>query len=94
MRGLKYGSRPVHASRYDVAPFTGAWIEISDDASICRIAIAVAPFTGAWIEIHIVCFYSGKAPRVAPFTGAWIEIVGHWYHTTAGPRRTLHGCVD
>ena len=35
----------------DVAPFTGAWIEI-----ICpfesRITQAVAPFTGAWIEIY------------------------------------------
>ena len=33
-----------------VAPFTGAWIEISLLGCL-SIAIVVAPFTGAWIEI-------------------------------------------
>ena len=33
-----------------VAPFTGAWIEI-DRMSSCPFAVVVAPFTGAWIEI-------------------------------------------
>ena len=35
-----------------VAPFTGAWIEISSFISLPRYFI-VAPFTGAWIEITI-----------------------------------------
>ena len=34
----------------NVAPFTGAWIEIIDRIAN-RPYIKVAPFTGAWIEI-------------------------------------------
>ena len=34
-----------------VAPFTGAWIEISCNARE-RDMCPVAPFTGAWIEIE------------------------------------------
>ena len=34
-----------------VAPFTGAWIEISSSISISPDS-NVAPFTGAWIEIQ------------------------------------------
>ena len=74
-----------------VAPFTGAWIEIL--GSLATVGGAyVAPFTGAWIEIsHLVC--TNLQTRVAPFTGAWIEIkvvavVG------AVPGRSLHGSVD
>ena len=35
-----------------VAPFTGAWIEMSLRADSATI-YTVAPFTGAWIEIRI-----------------------------------------
>ena len=35
----------------NVAPFTGAWIEISDRLG-SQFEQYVAPFTGAWIEIH------------------------------------------
>ena len=35
-----------------VAPFTGAWIEISRSLPTAQ-GIRVAPFTGAWIEISI-----------------------------------------
>ena len=34
-----------------VAPFTGAWIEISSFPSPSIARVGVAPFTGAWIEI-------------------------------------------
>ena len=34
-----------------VAPFAGAWIEISVLTFIVRLFIPVAPFAGAWIEI-------------------------------------------
>ena len=34
----------------DVAPFTGAWIEIMIE-DYQWLAVRVAPFTGAWIEI-------------------------------------------
>ena len=35
-----------------VAPFTGAWIEITVSLIMDQI-MAVAPFTGAWIEIFL-----------------------------------------
>ena len=35
----------------DVAPFTGAWIEIQDKIVKVHAIVVVAPFTGAWIEI-------------------------------------------
>ena len=57
----------------DVAPFTGAWIEILDELKRIQQRI-VAPFTGAWIEIADVAPANGL-PQVAPFTGAWIEIL-------------------
>ena len=36
-----------------VAPYTGAWIEISRFAMILFKAL-VAPYTGAWIEIYFL----------------------------------------
>ena len=35
-----------------VAPFAGAWIEITALSAVCRTR-TVAPFAGAWIEIDI-----------------------------------------
>ena len=40
-----------------VAPFAGAWIEISDRSHL-RTPSAVAPFAGAWIEISNFWDYS------------------------------------
>ena len=37
----------------DVAPFTGAWIEIRQVAGMRGLMADVAPFTGAWIEMHV-----------------------------------------
>ena len=55
-----------------VAPFTGAWIEMTTRSS-CQANTTVAPFTGAWIEIPgKLCSWCPLV--VAPFTGAWIEI--------------------
>ena len=45
-----------------VAPFTGAWIEI-DRMSSCPFAVVVAPFTGAWIEIAQRMDYQSKEKR-------------------------------
>ena len=36
-----------------VAPFTGAWIEISAWPAAASVTAWVAPFTGAWIEMTI-----------------------------------------
>ena len=57
-----------------VAPFTGAWIEISWSLVTDESGIIVAPFTGAWIEIAVQFWLTLIRLRVAPFTGAWIEM--------------------
>ena len=69
---MKYAVTVHIFSCQNVAPFTGAWIEILMDSALLAYW-AVAPFMGAWIEM-------GRETRprtgsqVAPFTGAWIEI--------------------
>ena len=55
-----------------VAPFMGAWIEISYEADMENLQ-DVAPFMGAWIEIKETSV-SSVMNVVAPFMGAWIEI--------------------
>ena len=55
-----------------VAPFAGAWIEISD-LDQRSTAACVAPFAGAWIEISNG-HWLVVGTKVAPFAGAWIEI--------------------
>ena len=42
--------RRVRPVNFIVAPFTGAWIEISPTL-VSKCPLVVAPFTGAWIEI-------------------------------------------
>ena len=73
VRGLKWVRNAGRGRRKMVAPFTGAWIEISPITYIRDNTDVVAPFTGAWIEIGAGtgAFVGGA---VAPFTGAWIEI--------------------
>ena len=50
-RGLKFKTMNTVNTKFTVAPFVGAWIEINVDrlhlAKLC-----VAPFVGAWIEIE------------------------------------------
>ena len=62
----------VPMSAYDVAPFAGAWIEISDVRYIVNTP-TVAPFAGAWIEMPGMNV-KFRWQYVAPFAGAWIEI--------------------
>ena len=82
-----HASLPIH-----VAPFTGAWIEITCQTHWYGLQ-KVAPFTGAWIEIT-----AGPTGAyeywVAPFTGAWIEMDTGYGATISDSGRTLHGCVD
>ena len=54
-----------------VAPFAGAWIEITINWGA---TVNVAPFAGAWIEM-LHSQQLTKPLRVAPFAGAWIEII-------------------
>ena len=49
-RGLKFNQSENQTLVDYVAPFAGAWIEISVEPSTVGEA-AVAPFAGAWIEI-------------------------------------------
>jgi len=72
VRGLKYQGEFVRLADDLVAPFTGAWIEMTISAEQ-RPSTDVAPFTGAWIEIEVHGGTREPGP-VAPFTGAWIEI--------------------
>ena len=74
VRGLKFSFRPFFVTSYTrVAPFTGAWIEITFVKKFANSPLFVAPFTGAWIEMVIKSDCIAHA-AVAPFTGAWIEI--------------------
>ncbi len=43
----------------DVAPYTGAWIEINSRYWFSHVSV-VAPYTGAWIEIKIIIRVLGK----------------------------------
>ena len=49
-RGLKFDCIPPHSQGHGVAPFAGAWIEISN-RTLYLSRTRVAPFAGAWIEI-------------------------------------------
>ena len=49
-RGLKYSIEGGFGKGENVAPYTGAWIEILSHSIILPIEL-VAPYTGAWIEI-------------------------------------------
>ena len=75
-----------------VAPFTGAWIEITSTKYNID-TLSVAPFTGAWIEIFN---YTDNTTdyTVAPFTGAWIEINFQIVPSIERGSRSLHGGVD
>ena len=50
VRGLKSIIVPLVEDIADVAPYTGAWIEIYD-GELDSNTNFVAPYTGAWIEI-------------------------------------------
>ena len=50
VRGLKFQSSALLAQFLLVAPYTGAWIEITFVGEVENF-IEVAPYTGAWIEI-------------------------------------------
>ena len=71
-----------------VAPFAGAWIEITNLKQFEGGAV-VAPFAGAWIEISTRTTQK-IGGNVAPFAGAWIEIGVKWIIDHAPLGRSLH----
>ena len=74
-----------------VAPFTGAWIEISQGSGTA-LRPRVAPFTGAWIDIDLV------ADEDAQLKSLPSRERGLKFRRRAGRRglagRSLHGSVD
>ena len=91
-RGLKFTELGRRVKAGVVAPFTGAWIEMTW-TRLSPTMWTVAPFTGAWIEI-VDSWCVAARIAVAPFTGAWIEIcaIDPVYVPTSS--RSLHGSVD
>ena len=71
-RGLKCSALLIVLDHNRVAPFVGAWIEISLYITKGRTP-TVAPFVGAWIEM-LLSSHAYKPNSVAPFVGAWIEM--------------------
>ena len=78
----------------DVAPFTGAWIEIPDPFIDPVIFRAVAPFTGAWIEIGLAYPASGRTNRSHPSRVRGLKYRAISTTEVVIDGRTLHGCVD
>ena len=67
-RGLKLIQIYTMIDRHIVAPFVGAWIEITKLPVLDRIS-GVAPLVGAWIEI-VYDIPRKSAAGVAPLVGA------------------------
>ena len=90
-RGLKYDCFTFSFGIVIVAPFTGAWIEISK-SELNKAKELVAPFTGAWIEIL------ARNPRAARIQSLPSRERGLKYITDSmkqrGYSRSLHGSVD
>ena len=75
-----------------VAPYTGAWIEISTTASTCRRTF-VAPYTGAWIEI---CTVGKTHPKMKslPTRERGLKSAREEMQKDIDKGRSLHGSVD
>ena len=71
MRGLKLDREGYRTRRQEVASFTDAWIETTNQKCLITLNY-VASFTDAWIEtldlLTLIWYIS-----VASFTDAWIE---------------------
>ena len=73
-RGLKYPEVEVAVAAYDVAPRTGAWIEIPTGGVAPEPSNASPPARGAWIEICSRLTWAYLGFSSLPARGAWIEI--------------------
>ena len=91
MRGLKSLAICLDMVIKNVAPYTGAWIEIVIIILFRPVAL-VAPYTGAWIEINpfeISSFQLSSHPtRVRG-----LKFLSNVFLRSTFSR-TLHGCVD
>ena len=77
--------------RKKVAPYTGAWIEISGVPHKTPYPV-VAPYTGAWIEISL--YYPAlSAMESLPTRERGLKFDGTKVYEGTGSR-SLHGSVD
>ena len=72
VRGLKYFRCIDRYDRWQVAPFTGAWIEMSK-GEISKVVISRRTLHGC-VDWNITNLFAFTWCQVAPFTGAWIEM--------------------
>ena len=72
-RGLKFSARKTKTNCCHVAPFAGAWIEISQ-ADYPNIPNTSLPSRERGLKFYIN-FRQIRFNLVAPFAGAWIEIM-------------------
>ena len=76
-----------------VAPYMGAWIEISINASSLILEPTSHPTWVRGLKLSDLLESTGY-PVVAPYMGAWIEIEKSPSSNFRYRCRTLHGCVD
>ena len=93
VRGLKYTTGLRRQMYNHVAPFTGAWIEMSASKISDTVASPSHPSRVRGLKLVVDCFREICFP-VAPFTGAWIEMYDVKDSAGLVSSRTLHGCVD
>ena len=93
MRGLKYKHQSFLKFSPHVAPFTGAWIEISFIVTTSFAFLMSHPSRVRGLKSETMQAAAAQN-EVAPFTGAWIEISSVGSGMSAVASRTLHGCVD
>ena len=73
-RGLKYKCPLARVRHLSVAPFAGAWIEISPSRSPLVIGLPSLPSRERGLKSP-KAFNKWLTENVAPFAGAWIEIL-------------------
>ena len=74
VRGLKFSNKADEfEENLNVAPFTGAWIEIPPAWSTYGCMLGSHPSRVRGLKLRYASRYD-EATGVAPFTGAWIEI--------------------
>ena len=91
-RGLKCRVTQAIRTVMQVAPFTGAWIEIHQSYDH-PYQPAVAPFTGAWIEIAFDTPYRPEKLTSLPSRERGLKLCCRIVAVLV-ERRSLHGSVD
>ena len=89
---MKYANELKSGIPGQVAPFAGAWIEISAVSYALEISL-VAPFAGAWIEIELIKSNDTKALSL-PSRERGLKYHQQHFFVLALGRRSLRGSVD